>query len=92
MGEELTSLLFTSLLIYISVLDWCFTTKKKKKPRIANGKKLSQVSLEVISSANLSLLLCETDSKASVHEDEGRRLNLVWLEIGHALLESSHQI
>ena len=92
MREELTSLLLTSLLIYISVLDWCLTTKKKKKPRIANGKKLSQVSLEVTSSANLSLLLCETDSKASVLEDKGRRFNLVWFVIGHALLESSHQV
>ena len=51
------------------------------------ARNVSQVSLEVRSSANLSLLLCKTDLKAWVHEDEGRRLNLVWLEIGHALLE-----
>ena len=56
------------------------------------ARNVSQVSLEIISSANLSLLLCETDLKASTHEDEDRRLNLFWLEIGHVLLESSHQI
>ena len=56
----------------------------RKNPGIADGKNVSQVKLEVIS--------CETDSKASLNEHESRQLSLVWLEFGHAFLESSHQI